>query len=573
MVFVVTLSPAPPRAMTLRFAATPGSAMPEADYRVARSAPGAGSAQRTGAAYADATGRGFTVAAGQTSVRVAVMTVDDAEDEPDETFTLSAAATLEAVSGAAATGMIIDNDHRARTRAFAALLASFGRTVAAEAVDMLTGRFADVGAGDRVSLGGHALSLGAAAAEAEEPFEAGAEEEAGGLAGAGGDGPATMRELAAQSSFALSLGESAEAGGANAWTFWGRAGTARFANRPAADLETDGEVFTGFLGADVRLRRNFLAGMAVARSKADMGYRLAEEQADVEATLTSVFPYAHWKPAEGLGVWALAGAGWGEADLTDAAGSARTAIAMRMAALGGRKELGGAGGVSWALKGDGVAVGMESDAAAGLHATKPATQRLRLLVEGAADWAVSEHGRLRPRVEFGGRWDGGDFGRGYGAEVGGGLAYADTRLGLEAEARGRYLLAHKAAGFEESGAGFSLRFDPGGDGVGPWFGFAPQWGAPDVAVESLWGSLPADGDGAAPAGRLQLEAGWRFDEALSLGARFERDEADGARGYGLGGRWTPSGAPGFSLEVETSRRESVAAAPDSRIGLQLRLIW
>ena len=574
IVFVVTLSPAPPRAVTLRFSATPGSATPGDDYEVARRAPGAGFAQRTGASYADASGRGFTVSAGQRSVRVAVRTVDDREDEPDETFTLNAASlpsTPVAVSPATATGTIVDNDHRARTRAFAAVLASFGRTVAAEAVGALTARFADADASDRVTLGGHALSLAAAGAGGEEPFEAA--KEARGLADDDdndGLGPATLRELAAQSAFTLSLGEPA-GGGARAWTFWGRAGTADFANRAAADLETDGAVFTGFLGADVRLRRNFLAGVSVSRSKGDMGYRLAEERAAVEATLTGVFPYAHWQASAGVGVWALAGAGWGEAALTDAAGSAHTAIAMRMAALGGRKELGDEGGVAWALKGDGLAVEMESDEAAGLHATRPATQRLRLLVEGAADWAMSEHGRLRPRLEFGGRWDGGDFGAGFGAEAGGGVAYADTRLGLEAEARGRYLLAHEAAGFAESGAGFSLRFDPGGDGVGPWFGLAPQWGAPEGGASSLWEALPAEG-AAAPARRFGLEAGWRFAETLGLSATFER-EAGAARGYGLGGRWTPPGAPGISLEAEATRRESETNETDNRIGFQIRMTW
>ena len=573
--------------MTMRFAVTPGSATPDEDYEIGPQRPvtGGGIAHRTGT-YADATVRSLTFAAGQASAQVLVRTMDDDEDEEDETLTLNVSSVLGTSSRVTATGMIMDNDYSMQTRAFEAVLASFGRTVAGEAVNVLGERFSEAGSEDRVTLGGHALSLGGGAtpaASAEEPFfDAGVG--ASGRADAGGEGPASMRELAARSSFVLSVGPTDDAPDApGAWTLWGRAGVARFSGRPASDLETDGEVFTGFVGVDARLRPDVLTGVAVARSRGDMGYRLADERADVDAALTSVFPYAHWKPSDGLGVWAMAGAGWGEAMVKDEAGSARTAIEMRMAALGWRKELGGGDGdgdgdgdVSWALKGDGLAVEMESDEAARLHATKPAMQRLRLLMEAAAEWPLGAQGRLRPRLEFGGRWDGGRFGKGYGAEAGGGVTYADARLGLEAEARGRYLLAHQSAGFEESGAGLALRFDPRGDGVGPWFELSPQWGAPEGGAESLWGSLPG-GDADAPASRLGLGAGWRFDEALGASVTFDREAAGDARSYGLGVGWTPRGEPGgapdVSVEVEASRREGETDATEHRIGLQLRLNW
>ena len=172
----------------------------------------------------------------------------------------------------------------------------------------------------------------------------------------------------------------------------------------------------------------------------------------------------------------------------------------------------------------------------------------------------------------------GRFGKGYGAEAGGGVAYADARLGLEAEARGRYLLAHQSAGFEESGAGLAVRFDPGGDGVGPWFELSPQWGAPESGAESLWGSLPGGGGGAdAPASRLGLALGWRFGEALGASVTFDREAAGAARGYGLGVGWMPrgelGGAPEVSVEAEASRRENETDATEHRIGLQLRMNW
>ena len=71
-------------------------------------------------------------------------------------------------------------------------------------------------------------------------------------------------------------------------------------------------MFTGLLGADTRPRRDLLTGVALARSEGDMGYRLTGEDGTVDATLTSVFPYGHWKPREDLGLWAMLGRGMGQ---------------------------------------------------------------------------------------------------------------------------------------------------------------------------------------------------------------------------------------------------------------------
>ena len=83
-----------------------------------------------------------------------------------------------------------------------------------------------------------------------------------------------------------------------AWTLWGRGTASGFNGQPKADFSMDGNVFTGYLGVDHRLRSNVLLGLAVAHS-----------QGDVDVTLTSVLSYAHWRPRPGLGVWGLFGVG------------------------------------------------------------------------------------------------------------------------------------------------------------------------------------------------------------------------------------------------------------------------
>ena len=549
-VFFVRLAPPPPGAMTLTYVTIPGSASAGVDYT-------------------HTAGRSLTVAAGQAEVKITVPTIDDMAVEIDEMFSLSVTGDAVAALGSTtavgtaiqrvtATGTILD-DERARGRALEAVLASFGRTVASQAVATIADRFVDGAVGTRVTLAGQELSFDRAA-----PVAAGAGRDARGPAAGRADREMTTRELISESSFALSWGAPDDTE-PDLWTVWGQAGTDRSSGRPENDLEIGGDVFTGFLGVETRTHPDLLIGVALARSQGDMNYRLAGEQGLVDATLTSMFPYGHWTPVEGLGLWAMAGAGWGEAKLEDEAGRARTEIGMRMAATGWRKELGAAGDLSWALKGDGFAVEMESDAAEGLPATKAKAQRLRLIVEGTAEWPLTDSARLRTQLELGGRWDGGSIDRGYGTELSGGVAYLDTEQGIEGEVRGRYLLAHQSDGFEDRGASLTLRFDPGGDGLGTWVALSPQWGTPESGVESLWGGAPStSGSGAT---RLGMEVGYRFDESLSVGLSFDRGAEEGARDYGLAGSVGMLGGAA-DLSLAAGRRESGTSATEHHIGLE-----
>ena len=288
-------------------------------------------------------------------------------------------------------------------------------------------------------------------------------------------------------------------------------------------------MFSGWLGLDTRVDGDFILGMAVSHSEGDMSYELPEGRGEVDAALTSVLPYGRWTPRADLSVWGMMGAGWGDAKLVDGFGAARTGIEMRMLALGWRKELRGAEGVEWALKGDGFVMGMASDAAPLLPATKSRAQRLRVAVEGAREWRLGAHGRLRPKLELGGRWDDGRVETGYGTEVGGAVEYADTRSGVEVEARGRYLLTHRADGFRERGASMALRFDPGADGAGPWIGLASRWGAPESGVRSLWGSVPGGG-AVGSTSTLGLEAGYRSTKPIEMGFTVGLEKESGASG-------------------------------------------
>jgi len=90
---------------------------------------------------------------------------------------------------------------------------------------------------------------------------------------------------------------------------------------------------------------------------------------------------------------------------------------------------------------------------------------------------MSEDSHRPPIFEIGGRRDGGKAETGVGAELGGGVEYAHTNLGLGIEARGRYLLAHQKSAFDEWGASLTLKLDPGEAKRGLWLALAPVWGA------------------------------------------------------------------------------------------------
>ena len=285
---------------------------------------------------------------------------------------------------------------------------------------------------------------------------------------------------------------------AAAWTLWGRGTASGFNGKPKADFSMDGNVFTGYLGVDYRLQPNVLLGLAVAHSQGDVDYETTDvTKGDVDITLTSILPYAHWSPRPGLGVWGLFGAGWGDLQLRDEAGKVKTDLEMLLGAVGARQEV-----LTWrridvALKADAFLTEVEAGADDRLPKTAGDAQRVRLMLEGRTAWALSEDSHLTPVFEVGGRWDGGKAETGVGAEMGGGFEYAHTKLGLGIEARGRYLLAHQKSAFDEWGASLTLRLDPGADKRGLWLALAPVWGAEASQVEQMWGSadvLRANGE-------------------------------------------------------------------------------
>ena len=138
----------------------------------------------------------------------------------------------------------------------------------------------------------------------------------------------------------------------------------------------------------------------------------------------------------------MAGYGEGELVLTPEGETALETdmdLAMAAAGLKGTVLDGGGDGPALALEADGLAVRATSDAVPGLVAADAVVTRLRLGVEGSWQGLSFGGGTLTPSLEVGIRHDGGDAERGFGADIGDGLAWSDPVRGIEAEFKGRGL--------------------------------------------------------------------------------------------------------------------------------------
>ena len=579
--FAVTLSRAASGAVTVRYATRDGTAKKGKDYRQAKGT--------------------LSFAAGETAKTVSVAILDDAKDEGEETFRLVLSKPAGAViADGEAVGTIENDDPMPR-----AWLARFGRTVAGQAVDAVTGRL-EGGGSSQVTLGGQSLSLdtpeGRAQAAAELDAVAAAlgaapDDARSGDAWMRGTGrevsshTMTGRELLLGSAFHLQSGGAA---GGPVFAAWGRVAHGGF-DGAEDGVTMNGEVTTGFLGADVSTGR-WLAGAAVARSEGEGTFGLsgtaesAFDKGEIESSLTSVLPYARLELNERVSAWGMAGYGTGELTLTEtgeAESERHTAdLTMTLGAVGGRGTLVPApegGGFALALRSDAFWVRTESDATEGMAAAKGDATRLRLILDASRPVALGA-GTLTPSLEVGLRHDGGDAETGTGVELGAGLAWTDPASGMTAELRARWLAAHEASGYEEWGVSGSVRVDPGASGRGLSLTLAPTVGNAASGTGTLWSA--ADARGLAPGGEfeaargLDAEVGYglamfddRFTGTPNLGVAL----SDGARAYRLGWRLSLAQDGPGSLEVglDATRRESANdnAGPEHGVMLRGLMRW
>ena len=462
---------------------------------------------------------------GDAAKAINVPVLDDAIDDGGETVTLTLSnATNARIADGTATGTIENSDPLQRE-----WIARFGRTVASDVVDGIAERLENPRGASEVRVAGLTVDRAASAlGESSDGASNASTEER------------TFRDVVLASSFQLQGGR--DTTGAASWGAWGRFSTSSFDGK-ANTLSFSGDVVTGLLGADVSTGE-WTAGLAVSSAKGNGPYQMDDANQSgcmsgrVDSTLTSLHPYARLNLTERLSTWAIAGYGTGEMSIDpDGCNSHTTDIDMTMGAVGLRGALldtAAGDALDMALRTDALWVRTTSKRTDGLAPAEASVKRLRVMLEGGMPVTVA-NGTLTPTLTAGLRHDSGDAEQGAGIELGAGLAYQDK--GLRIAGNVRTLASHADEHYDEWGASFAVKVNPGNDGRGLSLSITPTWGNTANEAGQLWTTRTADELARAE----PFDAGRRIDAELGYGIQ-------GPSGIGT---LTPYG--GFSLANDAGR--------------------
>ena len=553
--FAVTLSAESGRQVTVRYRTEDGTATAGEDYRAAQ--------------------RALTIEPGQTRASIRIEVLNDALDEPDETFEvwLSEPEHVELPDDTAA-GTIVDDDARLGH----VWLSRFGRTVATHVMDAIDDRLSATARGNsQMTVAGRRLQPVPASARSQEvavaPFRA--------MEG---------RELLDGSSFRLSShagGEDSAGGGL--WTAWGRAAVTRLSGEEG-EVDLSGNVVTTVLGVDYDWGP-VLTGLALGFSGGGAEYRLSRPKrelgaGDVGSWLLSVHPYVRVSVIDELEVWGLFGYGLGMMSLVEdhADEGHEAGVGLTMGALGVRGTVvspAANGGWGLILKSDGFLARMNVEEIVGLPAAEADSSRIRLVAQGSYDAQLGDGSVLVPMVQTALRYDIGHAEEGFGAEVGGGARFFKPQWGLTVTAHGRFLLVHEASGYGEWGLRASALLNPSQTQYGLSAALSSSWGTTTSGVQRLWSSgtpaALAAGGPAISAHRLEAQVGYGVSvDALARNAVLTPYAgltlgADDSRAYRLGGRLNLG--PSFALSLKGERREAATDAPTHGLSINGSLHW
>ncbi len=393
-------------------------------------------------------------------------------------------------------------------------------------------------------------------------------------------------EVLRRSSFTLTGKQDANGGN---FALWGRAAESRFSGRDG-EFTPDGELTSGMLGLDYGTD-SWLAGVAVAQSSgkgsAINDYALSAEQDDeeIKASLISAIPYGSIQATERIKLWGAAGFGSGEMTLRPGNGQLlKSDLSWTMAAGGARGDLFGRGsrsGLALALTSDALWARTKLDEALALPGSQGEISRIRLGLEGSWAIAVGNQGSaIVPKLEIGGRHDGGDAETGTGVEVGGGLAWTVPTLGLELSFQGRTLVSHSDDDFENSGYAVSFLYRPNPvAGLGPSLTLTQDWGGPATGgLDALFAKSPLESrHGYSQGGRYTAEAAYglrAFRGRFISGPQMRFGGATGSMEYGFGWFVAPTvNAPNLSVGLMVMRSESDGIDPVHGVRLEFSARW
>ena len=387
------------------------------------------------------------------------------------------------------------------------------------------------------------------------------------------DGSVDMKAMLGNSGFALPLnaGDGTSGGiGGSSLTFWGGADYRDF-DGSGGGIDFDGDLFSVQLGVDGKPRDDLLIGLAASWSESEVDYRDDSGRGDHQLEIASVNPYASWKTQDGLDLWATAGFGQGDLEITaDGQDRVSSDVETRTLGVGVGYQLPGSS--TFRLKGSALLSELEVEGGDGIAALEVNTSLLRLALERSSKRMLSGEAYIEPSWEFGARYDGGDGGdgdgdvglRGLGAELGAGLRYANPAVGLTLEGNARTLVGRKD--YQEWGISGRVLLQAGNHGRGLSFSLKPVYGSADSGIQTLWDDgLRDEANGTVRDNNMRMET--RLGYGLSAPGGYglmtpyaEMTSGDSTRRYRLGMNWELGSLFDLNLVGERSENESIDAA-------------
>ncbi len=429
----------------------------------------------------------------------------------------------------------------------AVILPEMARAIADQTVSAITQRISQAGNGGStrsVTIAGQSTLAGAASAHGQ----------------AIADGTLSLKDVLGNSDFVLPLSDAGgpDGGILSSLTLWGGGGY-RSLEGSGGTIDWDGGLFSAHLGLDTRPRDDLLTGLTVSWSHGDLDYQDGDDSSgDYELDLTSVHPYVSWEALAGqLDLWATAGYGWGDLEITDEQDPASSDVEAWNVAVGSNAQLSRAGPVLFQLKSSALLTEMEVEGSDDIAGLEVESSLLRMILEGAYKHTLANGAYVEPSLEAGVRYDGGDGETGFGAELGAGFRYTDPTAGLTLEGRARTLVGRD--NYEEWGVSGLILLEQSSNGRGLSFSLSPGYGDTGSGTQKVWQQGLGDevsGDQGYGA-RLDARLGYGLTAPGGRGLLTPYSEmtlGGSSRSYRLGMRWELDAL--FDLNLTGERRES-----------------
>ena len=443
------------------------------------------------------------------------------------------------------------------------VLAGLAGHVAASADAMIGARFSADPTRSSVVLAGRTVPL----------FARGGEERM--QAPPGGAPKATVRGIGGRkflqdSSFQVALGPPGEEGFLQ-WSLWHRGDLMRFEGSAGAGSRYGGRLLSAWYGVDMRWGERWLAGAALACSKAEVDYAGGGGPGQLDTDLDSVHPYLLRRFEEGGTAWVALGGGRGTARNKTANRGVETAeINLATVSAGFRSPLPAFGGLKLSASGAAGFARLEADgdARTAIGSLSASTNRQSLGIEAAL-----EEGDAAYRTSLSLRRDGGDGANGIGLELTKGVEAALPSLSGHAAVRTRWLVWSSDGEYREVGVAAAVHRPSGPDGRGLSWSLSVAQGAAGGAAggpESFWREDAPERGGGEDMFSLDLTAGWGL---VSRGGALTPRAAFGLAGtndrrFALGLDIGPLSGP--RLELAAGRRIQRAGVSESRITAALQ---